>query len=263
MPKAPPNPNTRVLKSQQQLPYSRRPPVQIANKPPTRPVLELKATVKPGSTSHLYTDDNPSTTLHGTGFKDAATALHTLQIMSQRSLTYQYQVVNTMYNRAKHHPARKRYENGNAEKQALQGRKFDEAMAMFKDWLDHEYVDAKRRRKEEGRDFKPLLKKEVVKRYLSRLRQLETFDMRFPELYAELPRGKRLANVLVHEDEPGGIDWEIMRELELAKLVEERAARDETGEEGLWNEGKGGCSEWHLRCIGWAWSPIVERRLPP
>lgn len=24
--------------------------------------------------SHLYTDDNPETTLHGTGFKDAATA---------------------------------------------------------------------------------------------------------------------------------------------------------------------------------------------
>lgn len=27
--------------------------------------------------SHLYTDDNPETTLHGTGFKDAATAENT------------------------------------------------------------------------------------------------------------------------------------------------------------------------------------------
>lgn len=29
---------------------------------------------KDPKTSHLYTDDNPETTLHGTGFKDAATA---------------------------------------------------------------------------------------------------------------------------------------------------------------------------------------------
>ena len=65
--------------------------------------------------SHLYTDDNPSTTLHGTGFKDANTAKHTLDLIAKRSLTYQSQTVNTMYHRAKHHPAMK---NGDTAKNA-------------------------------------------------------------------------------------------------------------------------------------------------
>jgi hypothetical protein len=47
--------------------------------------------------SHLYTDDNPETTLHGTGFKDSDAAKHTIKLVSKRSLTYQFQTINTMY----------------------------------------------------------------------------------------------------------------------------------------------------------------------
>jgi aromatic ring hydroxylase len=42
--------------------------------------------------------------MKGTGFKDEETAKRTLKLISKRDLTYQKQVVNTMYNRAKFHP---------------------------------------------------------------------------------------------------------------------------------------------------------------
>ena len=59
--------------------------------------------VKPKGLS-LYADYNPKTTLKGTGFKDEETAKRTLELIANRELTYQKQVVNTMYNRAKFHP---------------------------------------------------------------------------------------------------------------------------------------------------------------
>jgi aromatic ring hydroxylase len=52
----------------------------------------------------LYEDKHPETSTKGTGFKDKEKALDTLKIIKKRDLVYQKQVVNTMYNRAKHHP---------------------------------------------------------------------------------------------------------------------------------------------------------------
>lgn len=77
-------------------------------------------TVKPKGLS-LYSDYNPKTTLKGTGFKDEETAKRTLELISKRDLTYQKQVVNTMYNRAKFHP-----------NQTVDMRK---AMRVFNTWL--------------------------------------------------------------------------------------------------------------------------------
>jgi aromatic ring hydroxylase len=61
------------------------------------------------------------TSTKGTGFKDKQKALDTLQIIKHRDLTYQKQVVNTMYNRAKHHPH--------------QTADMKEAMKVFSAWL--------------------------------------------------------------------------------------------------------------------------------
>jgi len=52
----------------------------------------------------LYEDKHPNTSTKGTGYKDEQKALDTLKIIKKRDLTYQKQVVNTMYNRAKYHP---------------------------------------------------------------------------------------------------------------------------------------------------------------
>jgi len=52
----------------------------------------------------LYSNRHPNRTMKGTGFKDKKTAIKTIELIRYRSPTYQYNVVNTMFNRAKFHP---------------------------------------------------------------------------------------------------------------------------------------------------------------
>jgi hypothetical protein len=83
----------------------------------------------------LYNDLHPDKSLKTTGFKDSATANHTIKLISKRSLRYQFDVINTMYNRAKYHP----HITDDMKK----------AMAVFKKWLN----------------LYPKLKKEEDKKY--------------------------------------------------------------------------------------------------
>ena len=69
----------------------------------------------------LYSDDHPETSTKGTGFKNKQKALDTLKIIKKRDMTYQKQVVTTMYNRAKYHP--------------YQTEAMREAMKIYKRWL--------------------------------------------------------------------------------------------------------------------------------
>lgn len=69
----------------------------------------------------LYSDDHPETSTKGTGFKDKQKAIDTLKIIKNRDITYQKQVVTTMYNRAKYHP--------------YQTPEMKEAMKVFDEWL--------------------------------------------------------------------------------------------------------------------------------
>jgi len=70
----------------------------------------------------LYSDHHPNKSLKNTGFKDRETAEKTIKLIQKRSLKYQFDVINTMYNRAKYHP----YKTKNME----------DAMKIFKKWLD-------------------------------------------------------------------------------------------------------------------------------
>ena len=192
--------------------------------------------------SHLYTDNNPATTLHGTGFKDAATAEKTLELVSARSLTYQFQTVNTMFHRARNHP----HSKGNKDIEA--------AMGVFRTWLDDTYPAAKAQRK----DFKPVLKKDTVRKYIERISEDTGVDASFAKMYVDLPKGKRLANVLVDEQHPEQPDWARAREMKLQELAAEKGEKPDDGE--LWEEDETP-STWHLSCIAWAWSPVSERKL--
>ena len=69
----------------------------------------------------MYADNHPKTSTKGTGFKDKQKALDTLNIIKDRDLVYQKQVLTTMYNRAKYHPN--------------QTPSMKEAMGIFKKWL--------------------------------------------------------------------------------------------------------------------------------
>lgn len=52
----------------------------------------------------LYSNRHPNRTMKGTGFKDEKTAQKTIQLIRFRSPAYQFNVINTMFNRAKYHP---------------------------------------------------------------------------------------------------------------------------------------------------------------
>ncbi|RMY67218.1 hypothetical protein D0863_07927 [Hortaea werneckii] len=208
-------------------------PTPHKGKPPRQP--------KDPKNSHLYTDDNPSTTIHGTGFKDAATAHHTLALIQSRSLTYQFQTVSTMFHRASHHPAMKKPStssssgSGSGDGNSQQGMKA--AMAIFRHWLDETYPAAKSSLRAQG--FKPLLSKDLVEKFLPRILSSSSSsseavgpaddvdadadaDARtFAQRYAHLPKGKRLGNVLLDDSDPTGLDWEGRRYRALCELVPE------------------------------------------
>ena len=69
----------------------------------------------------LYSNLHPNRTMKGTGFKNKKTALKTIQLIRFRSPTYQFNVINTMFNRAKYHPN--------------QTKEMCDAMKIFEDWL--------------------------------------------------------------------------------------------------------------------------------
>jgi len=209
--------------------------------------------------SHLYTDDNPSTTIHGTGFKDEAAAHRTLELISKRSLVYQFQTVNTLYNRAKHHPAMKKAADGAASTADMR-----KAMEIFREWIDVTYPAQRDALRAGG--FKPLLSKKCVERFLPAIEEDEGVSEEakvFAKMYASLPKAKRLGNVLVDDSKPAEPDWENTRYSALDALVPV-GKEDGEGEwkmSELWTDDRGLTSQ-HLGLIAWGWSPVKEAKLP-
>ena len=208
--------------------------------------------------SHLYTDDNPSTTIHGTGFKDKAAAVRTLDLIKNRSLIYQFQTVNTMYHRAKHHPSMKKAVEGSASTADMRA-----AMDVFRHWLDVTYPTERGELRAGG--FKPLLSKACVERYLEQIKESADVSEQakvFAKVYAELPKGKKLGNVLVSDSKPTEADWERLRYDSLDELVPSGKEQPKSWTtDQLW-EGDRQISATHLELIAWAWSPVVEAKIP-
>jgi len=69
----------------------------------------------------LYEDKHPTTSLKGTGYASKEKALHTIKLIEPYDLTYQKQVILTMYNRAKFH--------------RFQTQGMLDAMSVYKKWL--------------------------------------------------------------------------------------------------------------------------------
>jgi hypothetical protein len=230
-----------------------------SNDSSSKPSPKEKATRKDtGKNSHLYTDDNPSTTLHGTGFKDADTANHTLSLISKRSLTYQFQTINTLYHRARNHPSIKKAKDSDDGPQGIR-----DALAIFKKWLDDTYPAAKAALRVFG--FKPLVSKSFVTKILPTLEankaKIGSDGLEFATLYASLPKNRRLGNVLLDDEKPGEADWEVKRYEALAALVPEDKEETKGWDKAdLW-DGEGGLSTEHLTLVAWAWSPVGDRGL--
>jgi hypothetical protein len=84
--------------------------------------------------------------LKKTGFKDKKTALRTIKLVSARSLKYQFDVINTMYNRAKYHPNRTN--------------DMEEAMEIFFVWLK----DYNKKKDNEDKKY-PWIELKIIKKF--------------------------------------------------------------------------------------------------
>ena len=82
--------------------------------------MPLNKKIKPVNLS-LYSDYNPKTTTHGLGFKNKEKAIFTINVIKNRPIKYQVNVVSTMLGRAKHHPNKTKDMKG--------------AIKVFDDWM--------------------------------------------------------------------------------------------------------------------------------
>ena len=153
------------------------------------------------SDSTLYDNFHPEKSLKDTGFKNAKVALNTLKLISKRSLKYQFDVVNTMYNRAKYHPHKTKT--------------IEDAMKIFNKWLK-EYPKL---RKKEDSKYK-WLSLETVKKYENIADTYEVSevargikkgtktDKGFLEMYKEVSGKKnKLQYIPVKKNKPNGQDY--------------------------------------------------------
>ena len=140
--------------------------------------------MKNNSKSKLYTDDHPELSTKGTGFKDENTALNTIKIISSRCLKYQFDVINTMYNRAKYHP-----------NQTPDMRK---AMVVFKHWLD-KYS----KKKDIENKYKDFLSLDVIASYekISDEYNINDKYKYFLKVYKKIKKPYKLQYILVNNQE--------------------------------------------------------------
>lgn len=155
-----------------------------------------------GGDMNLYTDNNPETTLKGTGYKDKKKALETLKLISHRSIIYQKSVVTTMYYRAKNHP--------NKTQDMM------DAMNIFGKWLKdnkkttikYGYLDLKI-----VKIYEKLAEYYDISHVARGLKKASKTDKGFLVIYKKYKGNKnKLPFIPVLNNKPSGMDFDIYRE---------------------------------------------------
>lgn len=155
-----------------------------------------------GGNYKLYTDDNPSTTIKGTGYVNKKKALQTLKLIEKRSINYQKSVVNTMLYRAKHH------KNKTPD--------MEEAIKIFKSWMDK---NKNKKRKYEYLDLKTIIAYEKladeygVSEVTRGIKKANKSDNGFLVIYKKHKGNKgKMSFIPVKKSKPEGQDYDSMRE---------------------------------------------------
>ena len=151
----------------------------------------------------LFSDKTPGTTVKGLGYQNKKKAEFTVKNMLNRDITYQFQVINTMYNRG--------LETIKRTKDNEKIKDLKEANIIFKKWLK-DYKD--KNRGEEMYHYLPLElvnKMEALADYYNisrKARGLEKpvkSDKGFLQIYMEIKGDiKKLRNYPVRKDLPEG-----------------------------------------------------------
>lgn len=198
----------------------------------------------------LYSDNNPQDTIKNLGYKDKEKAKYTINAVKNYSLKYQFQVINTMYNRAKYHKNRTK--------------NMEEAMKIFKKWLN-EYKIKNVVSKKDNYEFlplrvikkyEPLAEKYKVSEVCRGVKKAKTSDKGFLVVYKEIggkTHKNKLKNIPVKKTKPNGVDWYRKRDVQIkAKL-----SQIERMNLKLFEDGKP--TKIHINLIMWAYSPVKKK----
>jgi hypothetical protein len=206
-----------------------------------------KKSLSKKSNSKLYSDNHPDLSLKGTGFKDSNTAEKNIKLVEKRSLKYQYDVINTMFNRAKFHPN--------------QSDEMKEAMKIFKVWLK-DYKNKKE--KELNYKFLPLSTitkyEKIAEEYgvseVARgLKPSTKSDEGFLQVYKRVEKPHKLQYIPIKKSRPQGQDYYSFRNT----FIKSRLAQMKASKTPLfYKDGKykGLPTKQHIILIMYGYSPV-------
>ena len=201
----------------------------------------------------LFSDNYPEYTVKNTGFKNKKTAQNTIKIMKNRDITYQFQVINTMYNRGL--VVLKKTKNKEKKKD------INEAIKIFKKWIKDYH---KNNRKKEMWNYLPLdviNKMEVLAEHynISRkargLEKATKSDKGFLEVYREVKGNKKaLRNYPIKKSIKKGQTWDRYRN----DYCKRRYSMIKHHKKKLYND-NGLPTKLHTNLIMWGCSPDIKK----
>lgn len=185
--------------------------------------------------SELFNDLHPEKSLKNTGFKNKATAINTIKLVQNRSLRYQFDVINTMYNRAKYHP------NKTPD--------MDKAMEVFTKWL------SKYKSEKDKEDKKyPWLPLDVVNKYRT-LNINNKINEDFIIMYKKVNgKAHRLQYIPVEKNKPEDFDYWSYRIYIINKILDKIKSTNKP----LYKK-NGLPTKLHLTLILHAYSPDIKK----
>lgn len=198
--------------------------------------IEMK---QDGGNMDLYSSTDSNNILNGTGYKNERVALHTIKLISKRSIVYQKSVINTMYNRAKYHKNRTK--------------DMDNAMKVYKKWLDvnkdkkikYEYLDL-----DLVKQYEKLAEKYDISHVARGLKKPTKTEKGFLVMYKKYGKSK-LSFIPVFKNRPDGMDYDSYRE----KFINSRMGQMKHANIKLYDDVTGLPTKQHVILIMHAYSP--------
>lgn len=183
----------------------------------------------------LYSDNHPETTIKNTGYKNKQTAINTIKLIKKRSLRYQFDVINTMYNRAKYN----KYINENML----------EAMDIFIKWLNN-YPTKKQKLDEK---YKWLDLHKIIK-YDHQIKQynFNQMTLKFYNVLKTISSFHKLNYLLIDNKNPSYYDYNSYRILMIDKLLEIRDKHTLFKQDGE-------PTKYHLIMMMYGYSPVPNK----
>lgn len=163
---------------------------------------EEKKTNGWGAGGQLFGTETTENTFQGAGFKDKEKALETLRLLDGRDITYQFQIINSMYNRAKVIYKR----TTDKEKR----NNLNDAIEVFEKWVDDYKAHS---RSKENYSYLPL---EIIEEYEPLAKHYKIIDNGFLQAFTEVEGDlKKLRSKKVPGED---ITWDVQRNKKLKEI---------------------------------------------